>query len=69
MRLALTLAAAASLPMAAAQNSLCFGRSDMEGASCDDGNPKTLSDHCYEGFCGGWLPASRLEPCAPQPLL
>ena len=64
MRLGLTLAA--SLPMAAAQNSLCFGRSDMEGASCDDGNPKTLSDHCYEGFCGGWLPVNTSPHCVPH---
>ena len=49
-------AAAAILTGAAAQNSVCFGRSDADDTPCDDDNPNTHEDHCYQGFCGGWMP-------------
>ena len=54
-----TVAAVAAValltPSAHAQNSACFGHSDRDMSACDDGNSKTKEDHCYEGFCGGWL--------------
>ena len=58
MRLATVVGAVGLLGagrLASAQNSACFGRSDRDNVPCDDNNPATHGDHCFEGFCGGWL--------------
>ena len=33
----------------------CYMRLDLDGAPCDDGNPQTQGDQCYQGACGSWM--------------
>lgn len=33
----------------------CFNHMEKDGKMCDDRNPKTAKDECYQGACGSWV--------------
>lgn len=33
----------------------CYMRLERDGEPCNDGNPATVTDECYQGACGSWI--------------
>ena len=46
----------------------CYAHFELDGAPCNDGNPATTNDMCYQGACGvcAYLCALYAAPSAPQ---
>ena len=40
------------------QQNDCYAHFERDGQPCDDGNPATANDQCYQGACGDWMDVS-----------